>query len=240
MDAGVTINRPPRDGYMAFVRSPDNISIELLQKRRGEAARRSRGPRCRTRGRGEDGLPACGRAGILRRPASFSLNETCALRRHRDARPGVSRSRRCRRGPEKYRAHELVVTGGGTAANGAVAIARLGGAVSLYGALGEDPHRRRDRRRTGAGGRSIARACGGSPGVRSPLSAIFVDRAGERMIISYADRTLPGRADWLPERLPDGVDAVLGDTRWQEGSAHFFRLAREAGVPAILDGDRAP
>ena len=31
MDAGVTINRPPRDGHMAFVRSPDNISIELLQ-----------------------------------------------------------------------------------------------------------------------------------------------------------------------------------------------------------------
>lgn len=34
-DGGVTINRPPRDGRMAFVRSPDNISIELLQK--GEA-----------------------------------------------------------------------------------------------------------------------------------------------------------------------------------------------------------
>ncbi|NNC66397.1 MAG: lactoylglutathione lyase [Gammaproteobacteria bacterium] len=32
MDAGVTINRPPRDGWMAFIRSPDNISIELLQK----------------------------------------------------------------------------------------------------------------------------------------------------------------------------------------------------------------
>ena len=31
LDAGVTINRPPRDGRMAFVRSPDNISIELLQ-----------------------------------------------------------------------------------------------------------------------------------------------------------------------------------------------------------------
>ncbi len=31
-DSGVTINRPPRDGYMAFVRSPDNVSIELLQK----------------------------------------------------------------------------------------------------------------------------------------------------------------------------------------------------------------
>lgn len=35
MDGGVTISRPPRDGHMAFVRSPDNISFELLQK--GEA-----------------------------------------------------------------------------------------------------------------------------------------------------------------------------------------------------------
>ena len=35
MDNGVTINRPPRDGRMAFVRSPDNVSVELLQK--GEA-----------------------------------------------------------------------------------------------------------------------------------------------------------------------------------------------------------
>ena len=32
MDAGITINRPPRDGHMAFVKSPDGISIELLQK----------------------------------------------------------------------------------------------------------------------------------------------------------------------------------------------------------------
>lgn len=32
MDNGVTINRPPRDGNMAFVRSPDGISIEILQK----------------------------------------------------------------------------------------------------------------------------------------------------------------------------------------------------------------
>ena len=35
MDAGITINRPPRDGRMAFIRSPDNISVELLQE--GEA-----------------------------------------------------------------------------------------------------------------------------------------------------------------------------------------------------------
>ena len=37
MDSGVTINRPPRDGRMAFVRSPDGISIELLQKGESKA-----------------------------------------------------------------------------------------------------------------------------------------------------------------------------------------------------------
>ena len=39
MDAGVVINRPPRDGHMAFVRSPDGISIELLQRGAPLAAR---------------------------------------------------------------------------------------------------------------------------------------------------------------------------------------------------------
>ncbi|HKT76817.1 MAG TPA: VOC family protein [Sphingobium sp.] len=38
MDAGVTINRPPRDGHMAFIRTPDNISVELLQDGRLEPA----------------------------------------------------------------------------------------------------------------------------------------------------------------------------------------------------------
>ncbi|MCR9097987.1 MAG: VOC family protein [bacterium] len=35
MDGGVTINRPPRDGHMAFIRSPDGISVELIQKGQG-------------------------------------------------------------------------------------------------------------------------------------------------------------------------------------------------------------
>jgi lactoylglutathione lyase len=39
VDHGVTINRPPRDGRMAFVRSPDNISVELLQKGGSQAPR---------------------------------------------------------------------------------------------------------------------------------------------------------------------------------------------------------
>ena len=59
MAAGVTINRPPRDGHMAFIRSPDGISIELLQD--GQPGRRkSPGRRCRT--------PAAGSTEAGRRP----------------------------------------------------------------------------------------------------------------------------------------------------------------------------
>ena len=141
--------------------------------------------------------------------------------------------------PEKYRAHDLVVTTGGTAANAAVAIARLGGKASFFGALGDD--RLGDQivaglEREGVGCAGVCRIAGR----RSPLSAILVDRAGERMVISYSDPELPGATATLPNRLSAGVGAVLGDTRWQAGSAHIFRLAREAGVPAVLDGDRAP
>jgi sulfofructose kinase len=141
--------------------------------------------------------------------------------------------------PEKYRSNALHVTGGGTAANAAVAAARLGAAVSFYGVLGNDHVGNEivaglNAERVGCGGiRRVA-------GRRSPLSAILVDKAGERLIVSYADPELPWSTDHLPDALPAGVDAVLGDTRWQAGSAHFFRLARAARVPAILDADRAP
>ena len=140
---------------------------------------------------------------------------------------------------EKYRATDLAVTGGGTAANAAVAMARLGARVGLFATLGDDPtgHQIRDglvEEGVDPGGLRLL------PGLRSPLSAIIVDSAGERMIISHADPALPRETDWLPDVLPRGVDGVLGDTRWQEGSAHLFRLARAAGRPAVRDGDRAP
>jgi sulfofructose kinase len=141
--------------------------------------------------------------------------------------------------PEKYRAHDLVVTTGGTAANAAVAIARLGGQVSFFGGLGDDclgDEIVAGLEREGIDCAGIRR----SAARRSPLSAILVDRAGERIVVSYSDPELPGSTAMLPQRLPTGVSAVLGDTRWQAGSAHIFRLAREAGVPALLDGDRAP
>jgi sulfofructose kinase len=140
---------------------------------------------------------------------------------------------------EKYRAKDLAVVGGGIAANAAVTIARLGGRAALATRLGRD-----------ATGDAIVAELEGEgvdctlsrrfEGLRSPTSAIFVDARGERLLMSYADPSLPTDPSWLPPRLPGNVDAVLGDTRWPEGAAYLFRLAREAGVPAVLDGDRRP
>jgi sulfofructose kinase len=140
---------------------------------------------------------------------------------------------------EKFRAQNLTITTGGTSANAAVAMARLGAHVELFASLGDDAVGRdivAGLEREGIGCAGVRRIAGRS----SPISAIIVDEGGERMIVSYSDPLLPRETDWLPERMPEGVDAVLGDTRWQEGSAHLFRLARAAGIPAVLDADRAP
>ncbi|HEX2509823.1 MAG TPA: sugar kinase [Microvirga sp.] len=141
--------------------------------------------------------------------------------------------------PEKYRATDLAVVGGGIAANAAVTVARLGGRALLATRLGND----------GTGNVIIeeleSEGVDCSPtrrfeGLRSPTSAILVDARGERLVISFSDPDLPSAPTWLPSSLPSGVNAVMGDTRWPEGSAHLFRLARQAGAAAVLDGDRKP
>jgi sulfofructose kinase len=138
---------------------------------------------------------------------------------------------------EKHRAADLAVVGGGIAANAAVAVARLGGRALLAARLGDDD-----------AGTAILSGLAGEgvdcapsmrlPGRRSPMSAILVDPAGERIVVSYSDPGMP--AAGFGPGLPRGVDAVLGDTRWPEGAAAAFRLARATGLPAVLDADRAP
>ena len=84
MKAGVTINRPPRDGIMAFVRSPDKHSIELLQK--GAASRRrSRGSRCPIPANGERTAAAAGGEALYTSPrcrarCPRARQRACALR----------------------------------------------------------------------------------------------------------------------------------------------------------------
>lgn len=140
---------------------------------------------------------------------------------------------------EKYRARDLAVVGGGCAGNASVAVARLGGRSWLATRLSDDltgDQIRADLAAEGVDtGFSLCR-----PGLRSPVSAIFVDAQAERLVMSYSDPAMPEGAEGLTGVLPPGVDAVLTDIRWPEGARALFRLAQAAGVPAVLDADRKP
>jgi sulfofructose kinase len=140
---------------------------------------------------------------------------------------------------EKFRSSNMAVVGGGIAANAAVAIARQGGKAGLITRLGDDALGRSILEELATEGIDVSGArC--FVGHRSPLSCIMVDKSGERMIISYSDNAVSETTEWLPTTLPSNYDCVLGDTRWEAGSMHLFKLARERGIPAVLDADRKP
>jgi sulfofructose kinase len=138
--------------------------------------------------------------------------------------------------PTKVRALEHIESGGGMAANAAVAIARLGGKAELWSRIGDD----------NAGGiiraglkaeRVDVRYVQSFEGARSSTSAIIVDSSGERLIVGQRDAGMPSGTSWLPlERIKE-ADAVLGDLRWLEGLRAVFTRARKEAVPTVLDGD---
>ncbi len=140
------------------------------------------------------------------------------------------------RAAEKYRASAFESIGGGPAATAAVAIARLGGAAKLAARTGDDAIADVLVAELEAYGVdcSLVRRFENHT---SSLSAVIVDKDGERLIVNYLDYALDATAAWLPQLLPDNIDAVLVDTRWPEGALHGLQLARRAGVPAILDAD---
>lgn len=133
---------------------------------------------------------------------------------------------------EKYRAHGMDVVGGGCAANAAVAIARLGGAAHLLTRLGDDATGHTIRTGLEAEGVDMG-ASVTTPGARSPMSCVFVDAHGERMIMNFPGADLAVTAP-LPARLPD---AVLADTRWPDVATALCKAARVAGIPAVLDAE---
>jgi sulfofructose kinase len=132
---------------------------------------------------------------------------------------------------EKYRAHSMDVIGGGCAANAAVAIARLGGTAQLLTRLGGDDTGRAIRAELVAEGVDMAPTVV-TPGGGSPMSSVFVDAAGERMIINFRGTKL---ADDAP--IPALPDALLADTRWPKPARALFQAARAKGIPAVLDGE---
>jgi sulfofructose kinase len=140
---------------------------------------------------------------------------------------------------EKYRSQRMTTVGGGIAANASVAVARQGGTSFLITRLGDDALARTILDDIAAEGVDVSLSRR-FEGKKSPLSCILVDKRGERMIVSYSDTGIPETTEWLPQTLPAGVDAVLGDTRWEAGSHHMFGLARKADVISVLDADRKP
>ena len=138
---------------------------------------------------------------------------------------------------EKFRADRFEAVGGGPAATAAVAITRLDGRAAVAARLGDD----------GVADLIVAELEGYGvdcrlmrrfAGCMSSLSAVILDGKGERLIVNYLDKALPSDAGWLPDALPEGTGAVLADTRWPEGAGAMLALAKAAGLPAVLDGDR--
>lgn len=141
--------------------------------------------------------------------------------------------------PVKVRATDALDVGGGMAATAAVAAARVGGRVALWGRVGDDVAGEAIRSGLAAEGVAVE-ALRSVPGAVSSTSAIIVDAAGERLIVNHRGTRLDTDPSWLPLGSVTAADAVLADLRWPEGALALFRAAREAGVPTVLDIDADP
>ena len=137
---------------------------------------------------------------------------------------------------EKYIASNFETLGGGPAATAAVAISSLGGSARLAARVGDDMHADfiiAELESYGVDCTLVWRMSGR----RSSTSAVFVDSAGERMIVNYLDNSMDTDPMWLEAYSPLDVAAILTDTRWPEAALFGMNLARQNGVPAILDAD---
>ena len=140
---------------------------------------------------------------------------------------------------EKYVASQASVVGGGGAANAAVAIANLGGRAMLSGRIGEDMVGDlivNDLQSRNVDCSLLQR----TTGARSSYSSVFVDSDGERLIVNYRGEKLSDNVEPMSQLATDKLSqpaAVLADTRWSNGVVAAMKLARQLGVPGILDAE---
>lgn len=134
-------------------------------------------------------------------------------------------------GGTKHRAQDATVVGGGCAANAAVAIARLNGSPLLSTRLGDDHVGQMIC--SDLKGENVDISLSDRSGAKSSYSSILIDAQGERQIVNYRGKGLITSPNHLSE-VPV-VDAVLADTRWDEGAKAAMDLAETRGVPGILD-----
>ncbi len=138
----------------------------------------------------------------------------------------------------RYTASDYLELGGGMAANAAVAITKLGGDATFWGRGGDDTAGQIMREQLASFGVDVEyfRLF---PGARSSVSAIFVSRDGERMITNFAGAGMPESPDWLPIDTIAAANAVHADVRWVEGAVAMYQVAKDHGVPTVLDGEVA-
>ena len=138
--------------------------------------------------------------------------------------------------PAKFRAAEFIVTGGGMAANAAVAVQRLGGEAQYWGRVGDDDVgdqivRLLEREHVNV--EHVHRL----PGARSKTAAILVDARGERLVCSAPSQGYPADTTWLPLDVVNQADAVHADSRWKPGAIALFEAALAANIPSVFDAD---
>lgn len=138
----------------------------------------------------------------------------------------------------KMRADDLVVTTGGCAANAAVAVARLGGTARFAGPVGSDDASRRfveALTRMGVESSGALRVEGGS----IPVSGIFIDSAGEKMVATLHGRGLDHAEPPDAATLVADIDVLLVDNRFPKFVLPLCRAAVARGIPVVLDIDKA-
>ncbi|MBC8007288.1 MAG: sugar kinase [Prolixibacteraceae bacterium] len=141
-------------------------------------------------------------------------------------------------GSGKIPAHRYQESGGGMAANAAATISRLNGEAIFWGPTGEDAVAVAVRATLLADGVDV-QGLRRFEGRTSSHSAVIVDDRGERLVVGYRGSALQAPADWLPLEQVERSDALLADVRWPDGALRALRAARDAGIPAILDGEIA-
>jgi len=140
--------------------------------------------------------------------------------------------------PAKAQARGYKLTVGGMAANAAIAVQRLGGRAAFWGRVGDDSNATLLTGQLHAEGIDLT-GLHAVAGARSPVSAVLVDRYGERAIMGFRGEGLGTDPSWLPVGMLREARGFLCDPRWPEGAHVALEAAERLDIPTVLDGERS-